>query len=114
MDGMPNGNDPMRFVGDPKIDPPDGQCYTGSILAYQHAPEHGWTYVAGNATAAYDESKVSEFTRQFVYLRPDLFIVYDRTVTHSPEQREWMLHSLEPASFNSVQQEVTIANGNGT
>jgi hypothetical protein len=113
MDGMPNGNDPMRYVGDPKIDP-GGQCYTGSILAYQHAPQEGWTYVAGNATAAYDASKVSEFTRQFVYLRPDLFIVYDRTATLRAEQREWMLHSLEPASLNMFQQEVTIANGNGT
>lgn len=137
MNGMPNGGDvstqatsatapsarrsptdclylqPMRFVGDHKINPPNGQCYTGKILAYQHAPAEGWTYVAGDATMAYEATKVTQFVRQFVYLRPDLFVIYDRTSTVGPEQREWMLHSLEPAKISETGS-VTVANGNGT
>jgi len=102
----PFGNDPTRYVE--PIEPGD-TCYTGHLVAYETNDDY--TYVCGDATPAYDPKKVKLFLRQFVYLRPDLFVIYDRTESTEPLERQWMLHSLEPADLKD--DEALISNLNG-
>ena len=55
-----------------------------------------FTYVCGDATKVYSNKKCKEFTRQFIHVQPDTFIVFDRVESVKPEfKKEWLLHFLE-------------------
>ena len=61
------------------------------ILAYETGPD--FTYIASDATDCYGE-KCSEAVRQFVFVYPDCFIVYDRVCSTDPSYgKEWLLHT---------------------
>ena len=53
-----------------------------------------YTYVANDAGKAYHPAKCAEAVRQFVFIYPDYFIVYDRVRSIKASQRkEWLLHT---------------------
>lgn len=69
----------------------------GSTPRFEHCGE--FTYVMGDATRAYPAWRVSNFTRQLVYLRPrtrggdEFIIVFDRVTSRNPDWRKyWLLH----------------------
>ncbi|MBN1674639.1 MAG: heparinase II/III family protein [Kiritimatiellae bacterium] len=65
----------------------------GRIAAYETSPL--FDYAAGDATHSYSPERVQSITRQFVYLRPDIFVVFDRVKAAKPGlETIWMLHSL--------------------
>jgi len=102
----PWGNDPRRFYA--PIAPGSKQD-TGDLVAYRHHPPY--TYVCGQAAQAYPQGKVKSFTRQFVFIRPALFVVFDRAVCGAqPLEMKWLLHSREPSVG---EREVVIRNGKG-
>ena len=79
------------------------ESFRGEIVAYSDTERY--TYVKGDATAAYSSSKLELFTREIVYLKPDVFVVLDRVRAASPAfTKRWLLHSFnEPAvSGNSA------------
>jgi len=49
-----------------------------------------YDYVKGEATKAYDTTKLSKWTRQFVYLKPGIFVIFDNVITTSSSyQKKW-------------------------
>jgi hypothetical protein len=88
----PDDDLPVRFG-----DASSPSRYRGEIVGYQDTGE--FTYVKGDATAAYSSAKVSLFTREMVWLKPDIFVVFDRvTATNASYKKRWLLHSInEPA-----------------
>ncbi|MCG3179446.1 MAG: hypothetical protein BIFFINMI_01781 [Phycisphaerae bacterium] len=71
-----------------------GPSDVGNIVAYRTG-EH-YVYVAGDATRAYSRDKLNEFTRQFVYLPPNVFICYDRVTTAKADfDTRWVVHCLQ-------------------
>jgi hypothetical protein len=72
-----------------------------------------YDYVFGDATRAYDSTEVEKFTRQLVYLKPDVFIIFDRIVTTSPEiTKSWVINpGRQPEELAADLYRVT--NGNG-
>jgi heparin/heparan-sulfate lyase len=80
---------------------PDGKTYfnhggqnskiDAKMLALESGP--GYVYAAGDATKSYADTKSREVVRQFVYIRPDYFVVYDRVASAKPAQKkEFILH----------------------
>lgn len=72
-----------------------------------------YVYMLGDATNAYDPSKLSKFTRQLVYLKPDIFVMFDHVVTtNTSTKKSWVI---DPgAAPQSVSSDVyTITDGNG-
>lgn len=76
---------------------------TGDILYYMDDGET--LYLLGDATNAYNSTdftpdpenipKLKHFTRQFVYIRPNVFIVFDRVGSADASfQKKWLLHFL--------------------
>jgi heparin/heparan-sulfate lyase len=62
------------------------------VTAFETCPE--FTYVAGDATAAYNPNKCSLMVRQFVFIPPDHFVVFDRaTSTNADYRKKWVLHT---------------------
>jgi heparin/heparan-sulfate lyase len=88
------------------------ECDMGDVVAFETNPQY--VYVCGDGTKAYNwlgdgeytysvgrqrrtyTPQLESFTRQYVYLLPDTFVVYDRTVAANPKARKvWQLHTWE-------------------
>jgi len=82
-----------------------------SGLSVEEARERLEKYGSNELVETARTSPLKIFLRQFVYLRPDLFVIYDRTESTGALERQWMLHSLEPADLKD--NEALIANWNG-
>lgn len=90
---------------------PDGKTYynhggqNSKVLAKPIALQshEKFIYAAGDATKSYSDKKSREVIRQFVYLKPDLFVIYDRVTSVRPNQKkEILLHTQErPEKINS-------------
>lgn len=81
---------------------PDGKTYynhggqntmgKARALALRSTPD--FIYAAGDATACYSAKKCRQAVRQFVWLKPDLFVIYDRVSSVRPDQKkEFLLHT---------------------
>lgn len=65
-----------------------------SVIAFESTD--GYAYVAGDATGCYNPSKTTEVVRQFVFLPPHHFVVFDRvTATNAAFGKHWLLHTAE-------------------
>jgi len=80
----------------------------GSLLWYREDDE-GVNF-AGDATPSYAPYKVTEFTRECYWWKPDVFVILDRVTATSPSyDKRWLLHSLnEPQIAGDI---VTIEEG---
>ena len=80
-----------------KKDP--GGFKQGHITAYATSP--AFDYACGDATYSYPPERVKKITRQFVYIKPDLFVIFDR-VTPAKAKLEviWNLHAYRRPAWN--------------
>jgi hypothetical protein len=81
------------------------------ILAFES--NDVYDYMLGDATNSYDASQLSKFTRQVVYLKPDIFVIFDRVLTTNPNaEKKWFV---DPAATPQDQGSglITIDNGSG-
>ena len=92
-------NEPIANFWKPWGFKPDGKTY------YSHGGQNNFKgaqalalhstadfiYAAGDATGSYAESKSREVTRQFIYIKPDIFVLYDRVESVLPEQKKEIL-----------------------
>lgn len=97
---------------EPLPPPNDGGQHKGTgsrVVAFESRPEYA--YVAGDATPVYDARKCELALRQFVFLPPDYFVVFDRVISKDPSyQKTWLLHTaaeprFEGSEFSAVQDE---------
>ena len=64
------------------------------VVAFETHPEYA--YVAGDATETYHRDKCRLALRQFVFLPPNYFVVFDRVVsTRGDYPKTWLLHTVE-------------------
>ncbi len=100
--------EPMAHFWKPWGFKPDGKTYyshggqnstvKGKALALQSGPDY--IYAAGDAIDNYSAEKCKEITRQFVWLKPDIFVIYDRVTSVLPEQKkEFLLHFQNKPQF---------------
>ncbi len=78
-----------------------GQCQIlGSELKSMKETE---TYVAlsSDATASYNSNKVSLVERDFIWLKPDIFVVFDRVQSKKKSYaKKWLLHTEQEPQMN--------------
>lgn len=108
-------NDPRRYYAPIEQ---NSEFDTGTIVS--SASNEHFVYVAGEATNAHGEFRfgkrldrpVNLALRQFLFLRPDLFVVFDRVKTTRRETPvSWLLHSHNQPKIDGNL--VTITNGEG-
>jgi hypothetical protein len=74
---------------------------TGDIVKYEHVPD-AYTYVVGDGTAAYTR-KIDFFEREFLYVRPDMFVIFDRVQSVDPSYRKvWVMHTVDEPVVEGV------------
>jgi len=66
------------------------------VLAFES--DAHYTYIASDATGCYHTDKAAEVVRQFLFVYPDYFAVFDRVASKRPEQKKtWLFHTqMEP------------------
>ena len=72
-----------------------------------------YDYIKGDATKAYDYAKLKKYTRQLVYLKPNIFIIFDNVITTNPDiEKKWVIvPAAAPTDLgNNV---LKITNGDG-
>jgi hypothetical protein len=70
-----------------------GQLYKDRAKSIALQSTEDFIYAAGDATKSYAEVKSKAVTRQFVYLKPNLFVIYDRVTSVKDNQaKEFLLH----------------------
>jgi hypothetical protein len=73
---------------------PLGIYETANITKYEHVPDK-YTYSVGDATAAYTK-KIDFFEREFLFIRPDIFVVFDRVKSTNPSfNKIWAVHTVD-------------------
>ncbi|MBN2641937.1 MAG: heparinase II/III family protein [Victivallales bacterium] len=71
-----------------------GQYKLSGAKRLAFTSEDLFTYVANDATATYHPGKCSEAVRQFVYIYPDYFVIYDRVESVDADQiKEFLIHT---------------------
>jgi len=97
----------IKMPGEPPIPYWNGEVFgngggqsksVGSrVIAFETAPD--FAYVAGDATPVYIPEKCELAVRQFVFIPPVHFVVFDRVASRQPEYaKRWLLHTAnEPA-----------------
>ncbi len=69
-----------------------------TMLAFETNDDY--SYMACDAAESYGD-KCKEGVRQFVYLNPDCFVVYDRVTSSDPSYRkQWLLHTENEPLYN--------------
>jgi hypothetical protein len=59
-----------------------------------------YVYIASDAADSYHEDKASLVLRQFVFLPPDHFVIFDRVGSTKPEYgKKWLLHTAAEPTF---------------
>ncbi|MBO4513758.1 MAG: heparinase II/III family protein [Victivallales bacterium] len=100
----------MPYIGEAQgsqYKPLGGKCRAFSTN------EH-YSYIVGDATSVYSDRKCAEFTRQFLHLQPDVFVVFDRVEARKPEfKKEWLLHFLEEPQVNGNVTEASVSDEGG-
>ena len=84
---------------------PLGLYEVANVIKYEHVPadatglptlKGGYTYTVGAGGAAYTR-KIDFYERELLYLRPDVFVVFDRVQTVDPTYRKvWAAHTVDP------------------
>jgi hypothetical protein len=73
---------------------PLGVPEKANIIKFEHFPDD-YTYSVGDGTASYTR-KIDFFEREFLYMRPDIFVIYDRVKKANESFRSvWTLHSAD-------------------
>ena len=78
----------------------DSEANTGGMNKNHGAQIKGYetndhfTYIASDATSCYHEDKAAQVVRQFLFVYPDYFVVFDRVTSKKPDQpKRWLLHT---------------------
>lgn len=89
-----------------------GRWDTGEIVAYKATGD--FTYVCGDATKSYSSKKISEFVRHFLFVQPNVVIVFDRVVsTDADFKKTWLLHTVEEPAVFDDNGSFEVRNGEG-
>lgn len=81
---------------------------TGEITAWFQSPHVDYT--CGDATVAY-KGKLTRFRRHILYLRPDVFLIYDDLEAPEPSTFTWCLHAEEEMQVDAERNEVVVSRG---
>lgn len=96
-----------KVLTDPVYHPGDMLSFeTNSEYTYSQADLYGaydYEAFAASRNAPSNPTKIDSYTREFVYLRPNYFVVYDRVVSTNPNfTKVWNMHvTADPEIFGA-------------
>ncbi len=112
------GGDPLESRVTHSLTVSGSEDDTADILCFENTADY--TYTLGDATIAYSggtngsgDSNINLFKREFVYLKPDYFVVLDRVNAKSSYSKRWLLHSITKPQIDGTFTSGTVPNAFG-
>ncbi len=82
----------------------------GKLLAYEESADY--VYIASDATKCYHGSKAEQVVREFVWIKPDIFVIYDRVVSDKAEyKKRWLYHTASEPAMNGKMEFSEVSQG---
>lgn len=82
----------------------------GKLLAYKE--NRDYVYIASDATKCYHPNKAEQVVREFIWIKPDIFVVYDRVVSDKPEyDKRWLYHTASEPIMNGKMEFSEVSQG---
>lgn len=82
----------------------------GKLLAYKESADY--VYIASDATKCYHSDKADQVVREFVWIKPDIFVVYDRVVSDKPEYaKSWLYHTASEPVMTGKSEFMEVSQG---
>ena len=82
----------------------------GKLLAHKESEEY--VYIASDATRCYNSSKAEQVVREFVWLKPDIFVIYDRVVSDKADYaKHWLYHTVSEPVMNGKSEFSEVSQG---
>mgnify|MGYP003304338881 FL=1 len=82
----------------------------GKLLAYKE--NRDYVYIASDATKCYHPNKAEQVVREFIWIKPDIFVVYDRLVSDKPEyEKRWLFHTASEPIMNGKMEFSEVSQG---
>ncbi len=82
----------------------------GEILGFLNG--QSFDYTAGDAGQAYGKTLVERYVRHAVYLRPDLFVLYDDIKAPKESNYSWLLHTYHEMKVDESAHQIQLNAGN--
>jgi hypothetical protein len=105
-DTQPIGHNVMLIDNDPESQVPAD--YLNGIAALRDFPRilhsfagYGMDEVEGDLTCVY-KGKVGQYTRSFLFVKPDIIFLYDRVKSPAPHQFSWLFHAEHTNGKSSI------------
>ncbi|MDY6904663.1 MAG: hypothetical protein SWH61_08250 [Thermodesulfobacteriota bacterium] len=82
-----------------------GVWNTADIIKYEHVADD-YTYTVGDGAPAYT-GKIDFFEREYVYLRPDVFVMFDRVQAADPSfKKAWTIHTVDTPDTTTASDDI--------
>jgi hypothetical protein len=88
---------------------PQSLAAKGEIISFIQG--QSFDYTAGNAVTAYAKSLLDRFVRHAVYLRPDLYVVFDDIVAPKDSNYTWLLHTYHQMEIDEAGHRISFDTG---
>ena len=82
----------------------------GRLLAHKESADY--VYIASDATSCYHNNKAEMVVREFVWLKPDVFVIYDRVESDKAEySKRWLYHLASKPEMNGKSEFSEVSQG---
>ncbi|MGI6544518.1 MAG: DUF4962 domain-containing protein [Limnochordia bacterium] len=88
---------------------PQSLAAKGNILSFING--QSFDYTAGDAAQAYSRSLLDRYVRHAVYLRPDLYVVFDDVAAPRDSSYTWLLHTYHQMEINEADHRIVFDTG---
>lgn len=82
----------------------------GKLLAHKECEDY--VYIASDASDCYHASKAEKVVREFIWIKPDIFVVYDRVESDKAEYaKRWLYHTASEPIMNGKSEFSEVSQG---
>lgn len=82
----------------------------GKLLAHKESADY--VYIASDATNCYHSNKAEKVIREFVWIKPDIFVIYDRVESDKAEYpKRWLYHTASKPEMNGKSEFSEVSQG---
>ena len=82
----------------------------GKLLNYKETEDY--VYIASDATRCYHANKAEQVVREFIWIKPDVFVVYDRVVSDKADYaKRWLYHTASEPVMNGKAEFAEVSQG---
>ena len=73
----------------------------GKLIGLDSAPKYD--YISADLAPAYQKDQITDYTRELVYIRPEIIIIHDRLDSKANSTKKFLLHVVNQPAMGGMQ-----------